>query len=168
MPSLTFNGYKFSLYSSAILFLKISALAWVFWIPQQAPVDSMVSKISKGALNVSSSRGRHYIGIGKVNLFCAEGYFALSTDCPRVSREDVASKRDCTAEFSSIRTKLLFHSDLLVALSCSDGPVFGFDRQSLYSYRVSDRENMLKYLNGPFFIIFSFATFRGFLKNQCK
>ena len=138
----------------------IALLAWFLWIPDQPGIDAGVTSTMTGKIRAKQSRGRSYISINDKNIFCSEGNFGGSTDCPAANQQKMLDKQECTAHFSKVKTKIYSDLDMLIELKCPSNIHGGFTQEALFQFRMDERDWFLKYFSIPLFIVaFVFTIF---------
>lgn len=126
----------------AYLLMSILALMFLLWPPNEpSPSDLLNTRIENGTLTYTSSKGSDQLLFNGKALSCSAGDFIGNQNCPGLLPYGMVSLENCTASFTTVRSRFGIDVEFLTSLTCKDKLLPQLSKDELSARRVKTRNS---------------------------
>ena len=122
----------------AYLLVSILAIMFLLWPPNEpSPKESLNTRIENGTLTYKSSKGSTYLLFNGATVSCRAGDFIDDQNCPGLFPYGMVSLENCTASFTTVRSRFGLDVEFLTSMTCKDKPLPQLTKDELRARRVN-------------------------------
>ena len=145
----------------AYLLVSILAIMFLLWPPNEpSPSESLNTRIENGTLTYKSSKGSPYLLFNGTTVSCGAGDFIGDQNCPGLLPYGMVSLENCTASFTTVRSRFGVDVEFLTSMTCKDKPLPQLTKDELRARRVNMRSSFFyPIMPGYALLILIFGSF---------
>lgn len=124
----------------AYLLPVIPLIAFSLWPPNEpSPSDLLNTRFESGTLTYKTSKGSGYLLFNGKAVSCTGGDFLGGKQCPGLLPYGNIPLDQCTASFTTVRSRFGFDVEFLTSMTCKDKPLPQLAEDELRADRISQR-----------------------------
>lgn len=126
----------------AYLMLIVFFVMFFSWPPSEpSPSDLLNSRFENGTLTYKTSKGNDYLIFNGTTLSCGGGDFFGSQQCPGLLPYGKVSIDNCTATFTTVKSRFGIDVEFLTSMSCKNQDIPQLSKDELRARRENMRSS---------------------------